>query len=142
MSFSRTQATVALSSCEAELYAATAAISEDLFLGRLCEFLVAEMKDGPAEHVNMRLFSDSSAAIGTIQRRGVGRMKHIEIRHLFLQELLRKKILTVSKIGTKQNPADLGTKKLGMDRRRDLFQLIGIYIPGVCESDQGLKGSR
>ena len=139
LNFSRTQATVALSSCEAELYAANAAISEGLFLGRLCGFLVAEVKDGPTEHVNVRLFSDSSAAIGTIQRRGVGRMKHIEIRHLFLQELLRKKILAVSKIGTKQNPADLGTKKLGMDRRRELFQLIGIYIPGVCESDQAFE---
>jgi hypothetical protein len=58
---------------------------------------------------------------------------------LFLQELLRKKILTVSKIGTKQNPADLGTKKLGMERRKELFTLIGIYMPGVCESDQGFE---
>eukprot|EP00435_Cladocopium_sp_Y103_P037774 s2960_g10.t1 len=137
LSFSRTQATVALSSCEAD--AANAAIAEGLFLGRLCEFLVAEVKDGPTEHVSIRLFSDSSAAIGTIQRRGVGRMKHIEIRHLFLQELLRKKVLTASKIGTKQNPADLGTKKLGMDRRKELFQLIGICMPGVCESDQGFE---
>ena len=39
--FSRTQATVAVGSCEAELCAANAAISEGLFLGRLCEFLVA-----------------------------------------------------------------------------------------------------
>ena len=66
-------------------------------------------------------------------------MKHIEIRHLFLQELLRKKILTVSKIGTKQNPADLGTRKLAMERRKELFTLIGIYMPGVCESDQGFE---
>jgi hypothetical protein len=62
LSFSRTQATIALSSCEAELYAANAAIAEGLFLGRLCEFLVAEVKDGPTDHVNIRLFSDSSAA--------------------------------------------------------------------------------
>jgi hypothetical protein len=62
LSFSRTQVTIALSSCEAELYAANAAIAEGLFLGRLCEFLVAEVKDGPTDHVNIRLFSDSSAA--------------------------------------------------------------------------------
>ena len=62
LSFSRTQATIALSSCEAELYAANAAIAEGLFLGRLCEFLVAEVKDGPTDYVNIRLFSDSSAA--------------------------------------------------------------------------------
>ena len=38
LGFSRTQATVALSSCEAELYAANAAVAEGLFLMRLCKF--------------------------------------------------------------------------------------------------------
>ena len=87
LGFSRTQATVALSSCEAELYAANAAVAEGLFLMRLCKFLIGDEKDG-TEMVKMKLFSDSSSALGTIQKSGVGRMKHIEIRHLYLQELL------------------------------------------------------
>ena len=44
-SFSRTQTTVALSSCEAELYAANAAIAEGLFLVRVCKFLCGDQKD-------------------------------------------------------------------------------------------------
>ena len=40
--FSRTQATVAFSSCEAELYAANAAIAEGLFLVRVCKFLCGD----------------------------------------------------------------------------------------------------
>ena len=80
LGFSRTQATVALSSCEAELYAANAG----LVLMRLCKYFLGDEKDGTTE-VKMKLFSDSSSALGTIQKSGVGRMKHIEIRHLYLQ---------------------------------------------------------
>ena len=32
---------------------------------------------------------DSTAAIGMIQRRGTGRARHMDLRHLFLQERLR-----------------------------------------------------
>lgn len=40
--FSRTQTTEALSSCEAELYAANAAIVEGLFLIRVCRFFCGD----------------------------------------------------------------------------------------------------
>ena len=76
----------------------------------------ADEKDGTTEMVNMKLFSDSSSALVTTQKSGVGRMKHIEIRHLYLQELLRRKVISVEKINTKQNPADLETKKLAVER--------------------------
>jgi hypothetical protein len=89
--------------------------------------------------VKMKLFSDSSSALGTIQKSGVGRMKHIEFRHLYLQEFLRRKVISVEKINTKQNPADLdlGTKKLAIERRRELFKLIGIF-----QSDHETQASR
>ena len=124
---SRTQATVALSSCEAELYAANAAIAEGLFLVRVCTFLCGDQKDENSGEVKMKLHVDSSAAMGTIQRAGFGRMKHLQIRHLFLQDLLRMKVFSLHKISTKMNPADLGTKKLGLERRKDLGRLIGIF---------------
>ena len=126
-SFSRTQATVALSSCEAELYAANAAIAEGLFLVRVCKFLCGDQKDENSGEVKVKLHVDSSAAMGTIQRAGFGRMKHLQIRHLFLQDLLRMKVFSLHKISTKMNPADLGTKKLGLERRKDLGRLIGIF---------------
>jgi len=112
-SFSRTQTTVALSSCEAELYAANAAIAKGLFLVRVCKFLCGDQKDESSGEVKVKLHIDSSAAMGTIQRAGFGRMKHLQIRHLFLQDLLRMKVFSLHKISTKMNPADLGTKKLG-----------------------------
>ena len=116
---------MALSSCEAELYAANAAIAEGLFLVRVCKFLCGDQVDENSNEVRVRLHIDSSAAMGTTQRSGFGRMKHI--RHLFLQDLLRMKVFSLHKVSTKMNPADLGTKKLGLERRKDLSRLIGIF---------------
>jgi hypothetical protein len=126
--FSRTQAAVALGSWESELYAANLAIAEGLFLVRACMFLCGDQMDENSGEVRVKLHIDSSAVMGTIQREGFGRMKHIQIRHLFLEDLLRMKTFSLLKVSTKMNPADLGTKKLGVERRKDLGRLIGIFI--------------
>ena len=109
------------------LYAASEAIAEGLFLVRVCKFLCGDQKDENSGEVKMKLHINSSAAMGTIQRAGFGRMKHLQIRHLFLQDLLRMTVFSLHKISTKMNPADLGTKKLGLESRKDLGRLIGIF---------------
>ena len=73
--YSRTQSTIALSSGEAELYAMTMACSEALGL-------VAVAKDfgevtRPIVHV------DASAAIGIAQRKGIGRVRHLDTHRPF-----------------------------------------------------------
>ena len=58
--------------------------------------------------------TDSSAAKSFVSRRGLGKMRHIEIRVLWMQkEVLEGKVL-VSKVAGKENPADLMTKILGV----------------------------
>ena len=61
---------------------------------------------------------DSSSALALVRRSGTGRLKHMEIKQFYLQVLLRKGIFTIQKIGTKLNPADLNTKRLGCERRK------------------------
>ena len=62
------------------------------------------------EHVG----TDSSAAKSFVSRRGLGKMRHIEIRHLWLQkEVLEGKVLVSKVLGT-ESPADIMTKLLGM----------------------------
>ena len=58
-SWSRQQTVVALSSAEAELYSAAMAVSEGLYIQRL-------MKEITDQEFPLRLFCDSSAAIGII----------------------------------------------------------------------------
>ena len=50
---------------------------------------------------------DSSAALSLISRTGLGKARHIEIQHLWLQEAVRSGKLTVEKIPTETNSSDL-----------------------------------
>eukprot|EP00972_Heterocapsa_arctica_P009938 1461614-Heterocapsa_arctica.AAC.1 len=56
------------------------------------------------------IHSDSSAARAVTARREVGRIKYLEVRDLWLQDLRREDKLRVVKVLSKSNPADLLTK--------------------------------
>lgn len=122
LSICRAQATVALSSCGAELYAANSTMVECMYRHRLAQFLTGSQMD-----VGQRLFLDSSSAKFVVQRSGVGQLKHVEIKHMFLQQLLRQRVFTIHKIPTRVNPADLNTKKFGLERMKLLSTLCGLY---------------
>ena len=55
---------------------------------------------------------DASAALGIIHRRGLGKTRHIETGHLWIQETAAKERLKFRKVLGKDNPADLFTKYL------------------------------
>ena len=130
-SICRSQATIALSSCEAELYAANTTMVESIYLYQLIQFL---MSDETA--VKQRLFVDSTSAKFVVQRSGVGRLKHVSIKHMFLQQLLRQKVFSIHKVPTRINPADLNTKKLSLERRNLLSSLCGLF-PHVSPEREG-----
>ena len=81
-SSSRTQKLVSLSSGESETYAASSAACDGILLQRLLEFCIN--KSVCTVH-----YLDSSAARGILQRQGVGRVRHMSCRILWLQELLK-----------------------------------------------------
>ena len=95
---------------------------------------VSTVPDGSELEVRQRLFLDSSSAKFVVQRSGVGKLKHVEIKHMFLQQLLRRGIFTIHKIPTRVNPADLNTKKLSVERRKLLSTLCGLYP--ICAQDE------
>lgn len=103
-SWGRTQATVALWSAGAESYALGSGVFEAL----ACRSMLAALGDS----CDIMLQSGSVAGISSQCRLGLGRMKHIQIKYLFLQELIREKTRRVEKIPTAENPADLSTKHL------------------------------
>lgn len=118
-SYSRNQKSIALSSCEAEVLAATSAGSEALVLKTCWDFLC---KSGCI----LELRSDSSSARQWLQRAGVGRLKHFSIRLLWLQSAIRESRIAIYPVGTKLNVADLNTKKLSVARRRFLQYHLGM----------------
>ena len=58
------------------------------------------------------LGTDSSAAKSFVCRRGLWKMRHIEIRDLWLQKEVREGKVKVVKVLGSENPADLMTKIL------------------------------
>ena len=118
---SRTQATVALSSGEAELYAIGQGVNEALFLKNL--ILEAEF----ARKVRIEAYTDSTAGKSMTIRFGSGkRTKHVELRYLYMQNLAQAGLLQVKKINTKLNPADLLTKYVSTDTLNSLLPRLGI----------------
>ena len=70
------------------------------------------------------MHTDSSAALSLAQRTGLGRAKHIDIQWLWIQEASRDRRLTIKKVASSSNPADIATKALAGERILHLMHLL------------------
>ena len=135
-SSSRTQRVVALSSAEAEVYAASSTACDGILIGKLVAFCTGR-------NVVIHHLMDSAAARGILARQGVGRIRHLSCRILWLQQLVkqRSKVVPftdtpelfhlVSGVSGSNNIADLGTKRLGKTRLAELMNFCNLgYIVG------------
>ena len=102
-SWSTNQAVLALSSGEAEQYALIKAAGVSIGIQAIASELGIELG---AIEVN----SDASAAIGISNRIGSGKVRHIELTQLWLQEKVSQKTIVLNKVGTDEHVADAFTK--------------------------------
>ena len=102
--WSNTQKAITLSSGEAELGGVVKAASEALGLQSVARDL--------GIHVEIALCTDSSAAVGICRRAGIGRVRHLAVGQLWVQELVRGGSVELYKVKGELNPADLLTKPL------------------------------
>ena len=123
---STTRATVALSSGEAELYAIAKGASQALGVISLAgDFGIC---------LSATIHCDASAALGIVNRQGLGKLRHINVRYLWLQERVRSKELEVLKVAGVSNPADLMTKHLDANTMWKHANKLGFYTaPGRSE---------
>ncbi|MCO5598123.1 hypothetical protein L7F22_052215 [Adiantum nelumboides] len=117
---SKLQKCVALSTTEAEYVAATEASKEALWLMRLVEELGIKSQV-PVVHC------DSQSAI-MLARNPVfhAKPKHIEVKYHFIRSMLDDKSITLVKVHTDDNPANLLTKSLPAERFAYCRQMMGI----------------
>ena len=113
--WSSTQPSVTLSSGEAEYYSMVKGTIEGIGLQTLAQDLGWSLE--------LRLFVDSSAAKAIASRKGLGKVRHLEVRHLWLQQAVREKKVILRKVEGKLNPSDLGTKGLSI---ADIERLLGL----------------
>ena len=100
-----TQATVALSSAEAKLYALTKGAAQALGIMTMLLDLGAE--------TNATIHADASAAIRIVRRTGLGKLRHLNVRDLWLQDQLKGDNMKLTKVAGTENPSDIVTKHFG-----------------------------
>ena len=111
---------MALSSAESEIYSAASGVCDAVLVWRILCWMTGEP-------IAIHLYLDSAAARGIMARRGVGKIRHLSCRCLWLQALVAAKDLVVSPVAGSKNPADLGTKRLSPHRTLGLMHVMGMY---------------
>ena len=130
----RGQGTVALSSGESELYALGALSAELIF----AQAILKEI--GLSFLIHARADSSTARAVATKQGASL-KMKHIHTRFFFIQDLVFRKLLTMSSVKTDVSPSDIGTKALGRERFHRLRSMLGMGTELVETSSPGKRYS-
>ena len=117
-SWSATQTTVALSSGEAELSGLVKGAAQAIGLQSVANDL--------GTNWSIMLKSDATAAIGMCRRRGLGKVRHLAVADLWIQDKVKNKELKLEKVLGLDNPADLLTKYLDSPAQDKHVQRIGL----------------
>ena len=117
---SRNQGLIALSSAEAETYAATSGACDALFLSRCLEYLLEVT-------IGIKLLIDNSACRYILSRAGCGRVRHLSTRILWMQQRVERKELMVGPVASTENVSDIGTKRLAVSTMKYLMYKLGVY---------------
>ena len=120
-SWSRTQASYALSSCESELYAMGSAAVEVLGDTRVSGG-TGFSKEPPV------VWGDSSSALQLAHRQGTGRLKHVEVRLLAIQSWVSTGRLRLQKVLSANNVADVLTKHVSRVTWETLCAVLGLKV--------------
>ncbi|GJS05798.1 ribonuclease H-like domain, reverse transcriptase, RNA-dependent DNA polymerase [Tanacetum coccineum] len=115
------QATVALSSCESEFIAATAAATQALWLKRLLSRLTH------SDEEKITILVDNKSAIALMKNPVFhGRSKHIDTKYHFIRECVERDDIQVEFVSGDYQKADILTKALPKIRFLTMRQLIGL----------------
>ena len=118
--WSRTQQTVSLSSAEAELYAVTTGVAE----GMVTKHILQEL----GHEVFLMNHVDSQSAKAWASKRGLGRMKRVMLKYMYVQDVVEKKLTNLAYTNMKQNKADLMTKCHTSEAHKRGCAMIGLRL--------------
>ena len=120
--WSSTQPSLTLSSGEAEFYGVVRGAGQGLGYQVLLQNIGLELP--------LRVWTESSAALGICSRQGLGELRHIDTRTLWVQQAVRNnKRLVLKKVIGEDNPEDFLTKhSLSKKRLLTLTALFGCHF--------------
>ena len=125
--WSHTQTTIALSSGEAELGGICRGASLALGLQSLASDLGIQLR--------LKILTDAMAVIGICRRRDLGKIRHLHVSDLWVQDRLRRGDFRLTQIPGSENPADLLTKHVPKDIMLKHMAFLGL------KSEAGRAGS-
>ena len=117
--WSLTQTTIALSSGEAELGGICRGASIALGLQSLAADLGISLQ--------IEILTDATAAIGICRRRGLGKIRHLHVSDLWVQDRLETGDFKLTKVLGADNPADVLTKHVTRDIMMRHMRTSGLH---------------
>ena len=137
---SKKQTSVALSSCEAEIMAASEAAKEGIYLRGLLQ----ELGHAGDEPVELGMDNQSAIAI-SYNPEHHSRTKHIDRRHFFVRECVENHKLRVPYVRSAENLADFFTKPLPAKQffaMRDRLMNVPPYAEKVVDLSAKHRGDK
>ena len=116
--WSQTQTTIALSSAEAELSGICKGASKGIGL----RSTLADL----GIHRGLEIKSDAAAAIGICKRRGLGKVRHLSVADLWVQDHIRTGDFVLNKVEGPKNPSDILTKYVDRITLERHFTTMGL----------------
>ena len=71
----------------------------------------------------------SNAALGIVRRKGAGKLRHVRIGQLWVQDMRKREGVRFQKVLGKRNPADGGTKGVSGEEIAKYGQMLGYTWP-------------
>jgi hypothetical protein len=116
--WSSTQDIIALSSGEAEYYGLVRGASQAIGIKSMLHDMGVD--------VDIELNTDASAAKGIASRKGVGRVRHIEVHQLWVQEKVSRGEIVINKVRGEDNIADILTKFVDREKIDQAIKSAGL----------------
>jgi hypothetical protein len=120
------QTNVATSSTQAEIQAGTNGLPNAIMMQYLLHFLNLGYR-------LIRMNWDSSGAVSFAHRQGVGGLKHLEIKQLWIQDLVAKGVVVVRKVPRDINPSDLLTHAPSAPDLQKFMVRIGLIDVSIAK---------
>ena len=92
--------------------------------------------------LGVTLYADSSAALAIAKRKGAGKLRHINVSALWIQDIQDRKGAQYMNILGTENPSDSMTKYLVREKMDACVQTIGQEIrQGLAKSGLDIQGA-
>ena len=75
----------------------------------------------------IQALTDSTACLGIVGRHGLGKLKHMQTQHLWLQDMVESGRIKIRHCTSAENLADVLTKQLPVQQLRYACEALGLH---------------